>query len=181
MAPEDGRRQHLEPIVSSRGFRAMPDIPSAYGGFIRAYESSAASAPHLWVLIQQPSDLNDPNSEPIEAVVHLELGWAATFRDQLDFLIANHYHQPEALSRATLLRELDWMFSEHPCCWNPPIANAVRAEVMSLEEGDARDSPKPTCAYCGDTLEANPVRDVHGRPMCSDDRRGCFAPPEPDA
>jgi len=83
--------QHTEPTVTERGFRHMPDIPSTTGGHVRVYESSAASGPHIWIRTEQPSDLNDPSSDPVEAVAHLPLEAAEQLRDQLTALIANHY------------------------------------------------------------------------------------------
>jgi hypothetical protein len=81
--------------ISERGFIHGDDIPSAYGGYIKVYESSAASAPHIWVRTVCPSNLNDLTSTPIEAVAHLTLDDAARLRDQLSYLIANHYQESE--------------------------------------------------------------------------------------
>lgn len=83
--------QHTEPTITERGFKRMPDIPSTMGGHIRVYESSAASGPHIWVRTEQPNDLNNRNSDPVEAVVHLPLEAAAQLRDQLSALIDKHY------------------------------------------------------------------------------------------
>ena len=87
----DVSNEHTEPTVTDRGFKRMPEIPSALGGHIRVYESSAAMGPHIWVRTEQPSDLNDRNSEPLQAVAHLPLEAAEQLRDQLTALIDNHY------------------------------------------------------------------------------------------
>jgi hypothetical protein len=78
---------HLEPEVTGRGFKHLPPIPGAYGGEIRTYESSAASAPHIWIYIDQKFE----HLPPQDAVVHLALEDATRFRDQLTWLIDNHY------------------------------------------------------------------------------------------
>lgn len=83
--------EHLRPVTTDRGFKHFPPIRSTHGGQVSAYESSAASGPHLWLRIEQPRDLNDPNSEQFDATAHLTLNAASQLRDQLDALIAGHY------------------------------------------------------------------------------------------
>lgn len=73
------------PQYSDRGFKHFDPIEGRYGGSIRAYESSAASAPHIWISITPPLDSIDPT-------VHLHLEDAVRLRDHLGYLIANHYH-----------------------------------------------------------------------------------------
>lgn len=69
--------------VSDRGFKQGHQIESDYGGMIRAYESSAAEGPHVWVRIECPIDLNEPQGPMTDAVVHLTLENAIKLRDQL--------------------------------------------------------------------------------------------------
>lgn len=82
---------HLVETVTERGFTRLPAIPSEYGGDIRAYESSAASGPHVWVAIKCPVDLNNPLGETMEAHVHLTAEHAWYLADQLRWLVENHY------------------------------------------------------------------------------------------
>lgn len=42
---------HLKVTATERGFALMPPIPSTRGGDVRAYESSAADGPHIWLKI----------------------------------------------------------------------------------------------------------------------------------
>jgi hypothetical protein len=83
----------ITPTLSERGFKQYDKVPSTYGGFIKIYESSSAMAPHIWALIQQPSDLNNPGSPPVEAAAHLTLEDAQHLHDQLGHLIDNHYQR----------------------------------------------------------------------------------------
>lgn len=76
---------------TDRGFLHGSDIPSEYGGCIRAYESSAASGPHLWVHAECPENLNRPEGPVTSATVHLTLENATRLRDQLTYLIEHHY------------------------------------------------------------------------------------------
>ena len=86
-------RRHLRPLpdLSGRGFTHLPEIPSNYGGHIRAYESSAASSPHLWVRIECPENPNAPDGPTREAVVHLTLDNARRLAEQLVYLVDTHY------------------------------------------------------------------------------------------
>lgn len=70
-----------------RGFASFPPVPSQYGGEVHVYESSAAMAPHIWVRVTCPSDLNDRSSATVEAVAHLTLEDAIVLRKQLKRLI----------------------------------------------------------------------------------------------
>lgn len=76
---------------SDRGFIQGTEIESGYGGFIKVYESSAASHPHIWVNVVCPLNLNEPQGQMIEAVAHLTIENAENLRDQLQYLIDNHY------------------------------------------------------------------------------------------
>ncbi len=79
------------PHKSARGFAHFDPIPSEYGGTIRAYESSSAMGPHVWVRTVCPFDLNDPEGPTTEAVAHLSLENVERLRDHLTWLIENHY------------------------------------------------------------------------------------------
>jgi hypothetical protein len=64
----------------------MEPINPNRGGEVRVYESSAADGPHIWLNVKEPAD-------PVlgEAHAHLTLEQAKLLRDQLDYLIGNHY------------------------------------------------------------------------------------------
>lgn len=76
---------HLWPIWTDRGFKHMPTLRPSTGEEVKVFESSMAEGPYVWLTVKRSED---------EATVHLTLGDAAKVRDQLDFLIHNHY-QPE--------------------------------------------------------------------------------------
>lgn len=80
-----------EPTITGRGFKHFGPVPSEYGGFIRTYESSAASGPHLWVLIECPDGMSLRDGATKDAAAHLTLENAEVLRDQLTYLIDNHY------------------------------------------------------------------------------------------
>lgn len=97
-----------QPDKSGRGFAHYNAVPGEYGGGVRVYESSAMSAPHIWLAATCPSNMNDPTSPPVEAVVHLTLENAQIVRDQLTHLIENHYQVPRPTSdRAVITVTLD--------------------------------------------------------------------------
>jgi hypothetical protein len=88
-------------VLSNRGFVQGRPIPSAYGGAVKVYESSAAEAPHVWVMVWSPVNLNEPDGPSQEAVAHLTLDNAIRLRDQLghlttrmvnDWGVETHHH-----------------------------------------------------------------------------------------
>jgi hypothetical protein len=83
--------EHLAATTSERGFDHYPPIPSAYGGEVRVYESSAASGPHIWLKATAPANLNDPGGPTIEAPLHLTAENATKLAEQLLRLVATHY------------------------------------------------------------------------------------------
>jgi hypothetical protein len=86
---------HLVPDMSNRGFKHMPQIEGAYPGFVRVYESSAASAPHVWLDASTPIDLNNPEGGWSGAAVHLSMAGLGQLIDQLIYL-RDHHYQNEA-------------------------------------------------------------------------------------
>ena len=78
--------EHLTPKLTDRGFGHLPPIQGAYGGNVAVYESSAASGPHIW-LCATPAEIE---ANP-DVTVHLSLESAEHLRDQLTWLIENHY------------------------------------------------------------------------------------------
>lgn len=76
---------HLIPHVTDRGFVHLPPIEGSYpGDNVRVYESSAATEAFIWVRAKQAGHVG-------EAAVHLGLAEAAQLRDQLAWMIDNHY------------------------------------------------------------------------------------------
>lgn len=79
--------------LSSRGFKHMAFVTDSYGGRVKLYESSAADEPHIWIRVEQSHLLTppDPDDALVDAAAHLTFDAARELRDQLDWLIDNHY------------------------------------------------------------------------------------------
>lgn len=75
--------EHLTVETSDRGFDALPPIPSEYGGDVRAYESSAASGPHIWLAATAK------NGGLVR--IHLTAENAWRLAEQLRYLVEHHY------------------------------------------------------------------------------------------
>lgn len=87
-------------VLTPRGFKHLDPIPGAYGGAVKIYESSAAMHPHIWLSVTEANDINawvrgDQSAGVHEALSHLRLEDAEVLRDQLTWLIENHYHLSE--------------------------------------------------------------------------------------
>lgn len=75
---------------SSRGFKQMEPIMTDYGHEVRVFESSNAKGPCIWLAIERSTTSPTmDDTEPRSA--HLTLEDAKLIRDQLDWLIHNHY------------------------------------------------------------------------------------------
>lgn len=72
------------PTITNRGFAHFEPVQSDSRGSVRVYESSAATQPCIW--------LNAVGYDGGDATVHLPLGEVVVLRDQLTWLIENHYH-----------------------------------------------------------------------------------------
>lgn len=83
--------EHLTEKQSDRGFTSLPPIPGTYGGEALVYESSAASGPHLWLKVQVPASLNEPDGPAVETIFHLDAEDAWKLADQIRHLVRNHY------------------------------------------------------------------------------------------
>jgi hypothetical protein len=81
----------LTPQVSDRGFTSLPALPSTYGGEVRAYESSSAEGPHIWLNVSCPEDLNNRSGVMKEAVAHMTAEDAKRLGEQLLYLVEFHY------------------------------------------------------------------------------------------
>jgi hypothetical protein len=97
--------EHLTREVSSRGLSYLPDISGTSGytmqalpdgspdfdgpmtprdhGKVRVHESSEAMYPAIWLRVE--------DGDGKDAVLHLSLERAEHLRDQLDWLVQNHY------------------------------------------------------------------------------------------
>lgn len=83
------------PTITHRGFQHMDPVPSTHSGHVKVYESSAAVSPHIWVNVECPANLNEPTGPTTRATAHLTLENAAILRDQLTYLIDNHYQMQD--------------------------------------------------------------------------------------
>lgn len=81
MVPSGGSSLPFE--RSARGFKHMEPIVMDYPKptVVRVYESSAALEPAIWVAMEQDAQCH----------AHLSLEEATLLRDQLTWLIENHY------------------------------------------------------------------------------------------
>lgn len=80
---------HLTPTGGGdRGFTYLPPIDGAYGGTVRAYESSAARGPHVWLSARSPETDDGPAQE---VILHLTAEAAWQFAEQLQALVRDHY------------------------------------------------------------------------------------------
>lgn len=76
---------------SSRGFKQMDPITTTRHETVRVYESSAAEEPHVWLNVEIGPESPYTNEEPGKSHAHMTLAQAEQLRDQLDYLIHNHY------------------------------------------------------------------------------------------
>lgn len=101
MAEDGDMTDEPNVTVSNRGFQHMDPVPGHYGGRVRVYESSG-DTPCIWLCAAELDDLNGPQDGPEhEATVLLKLADARVLRDQLTWLIDNHFpgdedEEPEA-------------------------------------------------------------------------------------
>lgn len=127
--------------MSSRGFLQGKPIPSSYGGEVSVFESSAASAPHIWVEITSPTSLNDYaiNKENYEgdwdvASAHITLENARVLRDQLDFLLENHYQLYNTYIHHSPMRHYTEIFLYRKTQYGVEIVTH-NGEVHVIDEG----------------------------------------------
>lgn len=135
--------------ITDRGFKHLDPIRGGYGGETRVYESSAAEHPHIWLAISEPNDLTawargDESGGVKDAHNHLSLEAAKALRDQLAWLIENHYQ----IVHADIVDE-------------PPAEDdpAVRAGLEAVSEliGTARTEPAGM-AYIVGSIDAARAR-----------------------
>ncbi len=94
----DDTVRRTDHVVTDRGFVQFEPVDSTYGGQIRVYESSAALGPHIWIDIKSPAKLQEVTGPPdgmTAGTAHLTLEGATKIRDQLTWIIENHYQVRE--------------------------------------------------------------------------------------
>lgn len=82
----------VDAIISARGF-ATYGLPllTTYGHRISVYESSAASAPHMWLSVSPSNRVRC--GEDDDRAAHLSMRQAIALRDRLDAFIADQSAQ----------------------------------------------------------------------------------------
>lgn len=85
--------EHLHVAYADRGFAFLRPVDGRLPGEqVLAQESSLATEPAIRLRVSQPIDRNNASAEAVrEASVELTLDAAGHIRDQLDWLIRNHY------------------------------------------------------------------------------------------
>jgi hypothetical protein len=74
-----------ERSTNARGLSVYDIIDCKYGEKIKVYDSSSATAPHVWVMIDTAENKNDHDGGTrIEATAHLTVDQATALRDALD-------------------------------------------------------------------------------------------------
>lgn len=96
---------HLVPVETDRGFAHLPPIPVMLGsaslaealgagrlpgGDVRVFESSNADSPHIWLVVRETGH-SRLDGEEVEACIQLPAEQAWQLKEQIEFLIRNHY------------------------------------------------------------------------------------------
>ncbi len=79
---------HLEPTITSRGFKHLPPIVNRQGDTVRVYESSNALERCIWLRIE------GGHRHP-DGVIQLTDGQAADLLEQIEFLFKHHYQNED--------------------------------------------------------------------------------------
>lgn len=82
-------------VKCGRGFNHGERIAGTHNDTVSVSESSIASGPHIWIWVECPVDLNDPYGSRKKAECHMTLAAAEGLRDQLNYIITNHYNREE--------------------------------------------------------------------------------------
>jgi hypothetical protein len=69
----------IEPTVNARGFHGYTELTDSYGASVRVQESSAASAPHVWIFLEGGAVKENNGS------AHLNIEQATKVRDALTY------------------------------------------------------------------------------------------------
>jgi hypothetical protein len=88
----------IEFDTTDRGFKHLSPIPGRRSGKVRVYESSNAEKACIWMAVEELDNRNqfmEPTAPTHQAYIELTLRRAKQLRDQLDWIIKNHY-QTEA-------------------------------------------------------------------------------------
>jgi hypothetical protein len=79
-----------EPQVSQRGFAQFDPI-AAGDASVKLYESSSSDEPRVWLKFEQDPSFAAPGGVDVAASLSLEN--AELLRDQLTWMLTNHYHR----------------------------------------------------------------------------------------
>lgn len=91
MEEQSNTPDHLTPIITERGFKHLPEIHVEDRGVLRVYESSSYD-PSIWLTAEGFVDDGPGAQERMEKVfLSLSLEEAEQLRDQLTFLVENHF------------------------------------------------------------------------------------------
>lgn len=85
------RKRVFETGINQRGFQYAEPIKNSAGSSIQVYESSNV-IPSIWVQSLSPAHMNLDGKET-DTMVQLTLEEARLFRDQLNYILENHYNQ----------------------------------------------------------------------------------------
>lgn len=80
---------------SDRGFKFVEEVKDSYGSSVRVSESSSAFTSHIWLRAEGSEVLHkgsNKSTKDNEVALHLKIEDAKQLRDNLDYLINNHYH-----------------------------------------------------------------------------------------
>ena len=139
-----------EPKMSERGFAGFGPIDGTYPATsVSAYESSAAFNPSLWLNIAVMDS---------ELAVHLTLEDAATLRDQITWLIDNHYQ----IKDRTQEHSGDDVAAAGSSCYRLPTLDKYDRIKAASEDPD------------GGAFDENDLHGILAGQVVDDDYRGCF-------
>ncbi len=82
-------------VKCGRGFKHGERIAGTYSDTVKVSESSAASGPHIWIWTECPENLNQPEGPRLRSSCHMTIEAAEGLRDQLSYIIDNHYNREE--------------------------------------------------------------------------------------
>lgn len=139
------------PHTTARGFDYLQPVPSAYGGQGTVSESSAASGPHLWLDVECPANLNEPEGPTVEAILHLTAEHAWRLAEQLMTLVRDHY-QGDARPESRIADFTD----EHQTAELTKARQALDVLRDRIEDAGSM----MVTAYVRDALEGGTARSV---------------------
>lgn len=79
----------MEPVYGLNGRATFKPVRSVHGSTVRVMESTSIDVAQLWVFVAEPPSFGSPGGAETSACLTLET--ATVLRDQLSWLIDNHY------------------------------------------------------------------------------------------